>query len=247
MALCIRTRLSAKAFVLPTILRRHGARRVNDTDRKILVWDIPTRLCHWLTVVLLVVAYVTWRLNWMDWHARAGDALLALLVFRLLWGFFGSETTLFSRFVASPRVAAQHLQHILRREPDRTAGHNPAGGWMVLLLLALLLGEALSGLYVANDVADAGPFTELTPARVANAITALHWILWDALLAAVAAHVAAIVIYAAVKGQNLLTAMVTGRKTLPRAVPQPRMAGLVRACLLFGLSAAAVAVLVDVL
>jgi cytochrome b len=224
---------------------RQGA--LSNSDRKALVWDAPTRLFHWLTVVLVLAAYVTWRLNWMDWHAKAGDAVLTLLLFRLLWGFFGSETTRFFRFVASPRAAARHLACVLRREPDRQAGHNAAGGWMVLLLLVLLLGETLSGLYVANDVADEGPLTELTPAPIANTITALHWIFWDALLAAVALHLLAILVYAAVKGHNLLLPMITGWKTLPASVPQPRVAGPVRAVVLFGCSALAVAVLVNVL
>ena len=76
--------------------------------RKVLVWDAPTRLFHWLVVALVAVAYVTWRLNWMDWHALAGDALLALLIFRLLWGVLGSDTARFSRFLVPPRSAAQH-------------------------------------------------------------------------------------------------------------------------------------------
>ena len=69
--------------------------------QKIVVWDVPTRLFHWLTVMLVATAYATWRLNWMDWHAYAGYALLVLVVFRLLWGFFGSETARFPRFIAS--------------------------------------------------------------------------------------------------------------------------------------------------
>ena len=75
---------------------------MSSSGRKVLVWDAPTRLFHWLTVALVVTAYVTWRLNWMDWHAYVGDALLALLLFRLLLGFFGSDTTRFSSFLAPP-------------------------------------------------------------------------------------------------------------------------------------------------
>ena len=77
--------------------------------RLVVAWDLPTRLFHWLTVALVAAAYATWRLNWMDWHALAGDALLALLLFRVVWGFVGSETARFVRFVASPRAAAHHL------------------------------------------------------------------------------------------------------------------------------------------
>ena len=220
---------------------------MNSSNQKIQVWDAPTRLFHWLTAALVVAAYVTWRLDWMDWHAKAGYALLALVIFRLLWGVVGSDTARFCRFVASPRLAIHHLQHALRREPDHQVGHNPAGAWMVLFLLALLLGETLSGLYVANDVADQGPLTELVPARIANAITALHWILWDALLAAIALHIVAIAIYAIAKRHDLLTPMITGQKLLPHDVPRPRIGSLVRASLLLGVSALAVAVLVNVL
>jgi cytochrome b len=118
---------------------------------------------------------------------------------------------------------------------------------MVLLLLFLLFAETLTGVYVANDVADEGPFTELTPAPIANAITALHWIFWDALLAAVALHLLAIILYAVVKGHNLLLPMVTGWKTMPADVPQPRMAGPARAAVLLSCSALAVAVLANVM
>jgi len=220
---------------------------MSSTDRKILVCDAPTRLFHWLIVALVVAAYATWRLNWMDWHAQAGNALLTLVLFRLLWGFFGSETTRFSRFLTSPRVALRHLAHMLRREPDRQAGHNPAGGWMVLILLALLLGEALTGLYVANDVADVGPFTASVPAPIANAITSLHLIFWDALLAAVALHVLAVLVYAVAKRHNLVLPMITGWKTLPDSVPQPRMVGPARVILLLSCSVLAAAALANFL
>jgi cytochrome b len=211
--------------------------------RVVTIWDLPTRLFHWLVVALVAAAYATWRLNWMGWHAWVGDALLALVLWRLLWGCFGSDTARFSRFLASPRAALRHLAHIRRREPDCEAGHNPAGGWMVLLLLALLLGQILTGIYVENDVADEGPLTELTPAPLANLITALHKLLWDALSAAVALHLLAILTYAVVKRHNLLLPMVTGRKSLPDSVPSPRLAGLLRALLTLGCAAAAAAAL----
>ena len=202
--------------------------------QKIVVWDVPTRLFHWLTVMLVAAAYATWRLNWMDWHAYAGYALLALVVFRLLCGFFGSETARFAHFLAAPRGAACHLFQLLRREPDRQVGHNPAGGWMVLLLLALLIAETLTGIYNDNDIADVGPFTELTPAPVANFITTLHDVFWQALLVAVTLHVLAVLLYWAAKRQNLLLPMITGCKVLPLGVRPPAQAGTLRALLFLG-------------
>jgi cytochrome b len=200
--------------------------------RAVLVWDTPIRLFHWLAAVMVVAAYVTARLNWMDWHARIGETLLALVFFRLLWGCFGSETARFSHFLASPAAAWRHLRHVFRREADLQVGHNPAGGWMVVLLLALLLGETLSGLYVNNDVADSGPLTRFVPASIANAITVLHAILWDVLLAALVLHVLAIALYALAKGHNLLRPMLTGRKRLPASIRAPKLAPVLRALLL---------------
>lgn len=202
-----------------------------DARRVIAVWDAPTRFFHWLTAILVAAAYATWYFDRMAWHIRIGYALLALLSFRLLWGFFGSETARFGRFLVTPRAAIRYLRLMLRPMPDDQVGHNPAGGWMVLFLLGVLLGETLTGVYVANDVADVGPLTEMTPAPIANAITGLHAILWDVLLAAIVLHVLAILAYA-VKGQNLLLPMISGRKRLPTRVPQPHMASATRALFL---------------
>lgn len=210
---------------------------------RVRVWDLPTRLFHWLVVLLLAAAYITWRLNWMDWHVWIGETVLTAVLFRILWGCFGSDTARFRQFVASPRAAVRHLAHSLRREPDRQVGHNAAGGWMVLLLLALLLAEPLTGLFVNNDVADEGPFTEITPAAVSNAITALHAYLWDALLAAAALHILAIALYALAKGHNLVAPMISGRKPLPADVVAPHMASTVRAAVLLAFSALVVAAL----
>jgi cytochrome b len=213
----------------------------------VLVWDLPTRLFHWLTVVLVLAAHVTARLNWMELHARAGTALLALLLFRLAWGFLGSDTARFARFLTSPRAALHHLAHLFRREPDAQIGHNPAGGWMVLLLLALLLAEVLTGIVDNNDIADAGPLTDLMPAPLADAISDLHTLLWDALLAAVALHLAAIATYAAIKGHHLLRPMLTGRKQLPAPATPPRIASSVLALVVLAGSAVAAALLTSFL
>ena len=220
---------------------------MSGSSRAVLVWDAPTRLFHWLVAVLVAAAYATWRLNWMVWHGWVGEALLALLLFRLLWGFFGSETARFSRFLTSPRTALQHLRYALLREPDRQVGHNPAGGWVVVVLLALLLAETLTGLYVANDIADEGPLTEIVPAPVANAISAAHAILWDVLLALIAFHVLAIAAYAVAKGQNLLLPMITGTKVLPASVRAPRMGSYALAAVLLAGGAAAAAILANLM
>ena len=208
-----------------------------EEEEYISVWDLPTRLFHGLTIVLVVAAYATFRMNWMIWHARAGYALLVLLTFRLAWGFFGAETARFKSFIASPQCALLHLNHLLREGPDRHIGHNPAGGWMVLLLLALLFGQTLTGLYVDNEIADQGPLSDITPAVVANFINALHDdYFWDALLVAIALHMLAILFYAA-KGLNLALPMITGRMRVAKGAPRPAVGRPARALLLLACSA----------
>ena len=117
----------------------------------------------------------------------------------------------------------------------------------MLLLLALLLLETLTGLYIANDIADEGPLTEVVPASAANVIATSHAILWDALLAAIALHVLAIAGFAAIKGQNLLRPMITGTKVLPASVAAPRAGSPARAVLLLIGCAVATAFLVNLL
>ncbi|WP_322042081.1 cytochrome b/b6 domain-containing protein [Paraburkholderia sp. J67] len=211
--------------------------------RDVRVWDLPTRLFHWFAVCLVVLAWLSQRMNWMQLHVRAGETLLALVLFRLLWGCFGSETARFSRFMATPASAWRHLRHLTRREPDVQVGHNAAGGWMVLLLLTLLFVETLSGLYVYNDIADEGPLSEIVPAAVANAISAIHAYGWDVLAMAVVLHICAIAVYALVKGHNLVGPMVTGTKPLPDTLRAPRRASLWLAALLLGCAALVTALL----
>lgn len=210
--------------------------------RPVLVWDLPTRMFHWLVVVMVVAAYATAKLNWMDWHVRIGEALLTLVLFRLLWGFFGSETARFHSFLRACRCMAASASLV----PPRS---RPAGGTQFrgrvdgIATAGFAAGETLSGLYVNNDVADDGPLTQWVPAAIANAITALHTILWDALLVAVALHVLAIAVYAVAKGHNLLHPMLTGVKRLPERIRAPRQASAMLALLLLVISATAVTLL----
>ena len=121
--------------------------------RRFLLWDLPLRVFHWSLVAAVTTAVVTGELGgaWMPWHGRAGLAIVGLLVFRIVWGFIGSNTARFARFLGSPLAALRHLAHLRRREPDREIGHNAAGGWMVLVMLALI------GVQAATDKGTCGP------------------------------------------------------------------------------------------
>jgi len=224
---------------------REGEADAASRKRECVVWDLPTRLFHWAAAALVVCAYATARLNWMEWHAWAGYALLAVLLFRLSWGVLGSETARFSNFVVSPGAALRHLAHAFGETGERQVGHNPAGGWMILVLIALMFGQTLSGLYVDNDISVSGRWTEIVPASIANLIEDAHdRYVWDGLLAAVALHLIAILAYA-VRGQNLVGPMISGRRRLPADTRGPHITGSARALLLLAGSALAAAALVQ--
>ena len=188
-----------------------------------VVWDLPTRLFHWAVVVLVVTSWLTQHEGWMGWHFRSGYALLTLLIFRVIWGFVGSETARFRQFLRPPWYALAHLRDLGRREPDDQVGHNPAGGWMVIALLGLLAFQIGTGL-CSNDQALAyGPFADALGQNRSDRITDWHALGFEAIEIAVALHVAAIAIYALVKRHDLLRPMITGRKHLPAETVPPRL------------------------
>lgn len=209
------------------------------------VWDIPTRLFHWALVVLVAACYVTEQAYWMDLHFLCGYAVLTLLIFRIVWGFLGSQTARFGNFVKNPVLAARHLARLFRREPDDEIGHNPAGGWMVLLLLALLLVSAVSGLFSNDDIAAEGPLAKYVSKYTSDIFSGVHDIVWDFLLAAIVLHILAILAYAVFKGQNLVRPMITGKKRLPATLRPPRMANPLLAVAVFLISIALVFALVS--
>ena len=203
------------------------------------VWDAPTRLFHWLLVLLLPASYVSAELGWMDLHLQFGYAVLALLLFRIVWGVIGSDTARFSHFLASPAAVWRHLAAFRRRAPDTQVGHNAAGGWMVLLLLLLIAIELVSGLG-ANDGLGvvAGPLARHLSDRASDLLTVVHGFTTNLILAAVALHVMAVVLYAVVKRQDLVRPMMTGKKRLPAATRAPRMTSTLLALAVCALAAA---------
>ncbi|HEY8287737.1 MAG TPA: cytochrome b/b6 domain-containing protein [Acetobacteraceae bacterium] len=210
---------------------------------RVRVWDAPTRLFHWAIVVLVCTSWVTQYVGRMEWHMLSGYTILTLLLFRLAWGFAGSDTARFGRFLKSPLAAVRHLSHLARREPDTEIGHNPAGGWMVLVMLALLLVQAGTGLFSNDDVMTEGPLMHLVGNKWSAWLTGIHDLNFTLIEIAVALHVLAILTYALLKRQNLLGPMFTGRKWLPATTSSPRIVSPIRAAALLVAAAGLVVLL----
>lgn len=188
------------------------------------VWDAPTRLFHWAIVILIALAYASWWLGWTETHFVAGDAVLALLIFRTVWGFVGSETARFGRFLLRP-PAGQHPPASWRGGgPDNQVGYSAARGWMVLVLMVVLAAETVTGLFARGAAMQQGPLAAAAGQDASDRLTAWHGWLADVLLAVIALHLLAILGYAALWRHDLLRPLITGRKRLPGRTRPPRMA-----------------------
>lgn len=194
-----------------------------DDKKKVRVWDAPVRLFHWALVILIATSYFSGRAagDWMKLHFWAGYAILALLLFRIAWGFVGSTTARFSSFVKGPGAWLGYLATVLRGGKTYEAGHNPVGGIMVVVLLLAVLAQATAGLFSADT--DLGTVNGPLATRIADAwvdrLTAFHKTWVNVLLLLVALHVLAAVGYLVVKRQNLIGAMITGRKPADEVAP----------------------------
>lgn len=173
---------------------------------KVRIWDLPTRLFHWTLAAAVVALIVTGNVggNAMVWHFRLGYAVLALLLFRLLWGLVGGRWSRFSAFFARSVGRPQAV------------GHSPLGSLSVLALLAILGAQAVSGLFADDEIFNAGPLVALVASDTSQQLTAWHTGAGKLLvLAWIALHVAAILFYRLRLGLNLVGPMLAGDKELP--------------------------------
>jgi cytochrome b len=173
---------------------------------EIRVWDPFVRLFHWGTVALVTVCFLSSDAKWL--HEPVGYAVLALAVLRVLWGIVGTRHARFSDFIVSPRAVAEYLRGLWRGSPRRYVGHNPAGGVMVALLLTLLLVAGVSGWMTETDRWFGVPWVDHLHHRSAHLLLLL-----------VGVHLAGVLVSSWLHRENLLRAMLTGRKPASEAAP----------------------------
>jgi len=176
-----------------------------DATRRVAIWDLPTRLFHWLLVVLIALSWWSAEYHYDDLHIWIGIAVLSLLIFRVLWGFVGSSTARFASFVKGPKAVLGYLQGTWRG-----IGHNPLGALSVIALLGLTAIQVGLGLFASDeDGLVEGPLAHLIDFDAQATVTDLHEDLFNWLLALIALHVAAIIFYQ-LRGKNLLKPMISG-------------------------------------
>jgi len=170
------------------------------TKQSILVWDLPTRIFHWLLAASFVGTFATGDSErWRDIHIMLGYTMLVLIAFRIVWGFIGSRYARFGSFAFGPGRVAAYLRSMLSAKPEHHVGHNPAGSWAIYLLLSLTLAAGLTGYAVQNELG--GEWLEEFHEGAANAM-----------LAVVLMHIAGVIASSLRHGENLIAGMITGRK-----------------------------------
>lgn len=189
--------------------------------QSVRVWDLPVRVFHWLLVVLMTTSVATGLVggNAMVWHMRSGYAILALVLFRIVWGLVGSTTACFTDFLYSPGRVFAFAKDLFLRRPAHYPGHNPLGGWMVLVLLLAVLFQAGSGLFANDDVSTEGPLYRYISKDLSDKLTGWHRLNIKVLFGLVALHVVAVIYHWLGRGENLVQAMFTGIRAWPSGAP----------------------------
>lgn len=189
------------------------------------VWDLPTRLFHWLLMACVVASFVSGHVggNAVVWHMRLGYTIFALLAFRVLWGLVGGRWSRFASFVYAPDAVLRYLRGRSRPDEHHEIGHNPMGALSVLALIAILAAQVGTGLFADDEIATTGPLNKFVASATGLALTAWHkgWGQW-LMVALVSLHVAAILYYRFGQRIDLVRPMLTGDKALPAGVPASR-------------------------
>jgi cytochrome b len=197
---------------------------------RVRVWDLPTRLFHWLLVFFVVALVATAKIGGgaMVWHSRMGYAVLTLLLFRLAWGLVGGRWSRFASFVYSPRSVMAYLRG-RPAHPDHLVGHNPLGAGSVFAMLLVLLVQATTGLFTDDEISFTGPLNRLVSTDTGLALTSWHrgwgeWLIWGL----VVLHLLAVGWYTFRKRQGIVRPMVVGDKELAAPAPASRDDALTR-------------------
>ena len=195
---------------------------LSDVQAQIRVWDLPTRLFHWLLAAAVVGSVTTAKIGGaaMVWHFRLGMLVMGLLLFRIVWGLIGGRWSRFGSFLHAPSAVLRYLRGQTRADEHIDVGHSPPGALSVFGLLGVLAVQVGTGLVADDEIANVGPLNRFVSSATGLEATGWHkefgqWLV----IGLVLLHVAAIVYYAVVRKKNLVRPMLTGDKSLPRSTP----------------------------
>lgn len=194
-------------------------------SKRIKIWDSFIRIYHWLMVVAIVGLWWTADQGYMERHQQLAIVLGSMIITRIGWGIWGSESARFSRFLRGPQQAFRHFKELRQDQYQPGTTHNPAGAWFVVLMLMLVLAQFSTGLFATDDIFFDGPLHSLIAADVSDQITDYHKLNFNFILAAVVIHILAILVYRW-RGIKLLEAMFHGYVESNKAAPTLRHGGI---------------------
>jgi len=182
--------------------------------KHVLIWDLPLRIFHWLFAFTVIASWYTSDQDndLIDVHMKLGYFTLGLLVFRILWGFVGTKHSRFSSFFPTHTRLRLYINDWRSNQVKSTTGHNPLGSLMVFLMIFLISLQAISGLFINDDVFSSGPYYDSLSKELEQFMFFLHHNVFDFMIAAIVIHLLAIAYYVRVKKQLLIIPMITGKK-----------------------------------
>lgn len=191
------------------------------------VWDLPTRIFHWLLVVAVTVALVTGFIApewWMGVHITAGYTIVLLLGFRFVWGVFGTHYARLVNLARATRYFGAYVRGLAMLRPPHYIGHNPVGALMIFALLAVCVGLVVSGLMVQGGEEKQGPLAGVISYAVGHQAKELHEALAFIVLVMIVVHICGVFVESWLQGVNLTRGMIDGQMPLPRGfvLPKPR-------------------------
>ncbi|MEW6993843.1 cytochrome b/b6 domain-containing protein [Colwelliaceae bacterium MEBiC 14330] len=182
-------------------------------SKKHLIWDLPLRIFHWSFAITILASWYTaeHKEDYIELHMQLGFVVLALLIFRIIWGIVGPKHARFTQFIPSARKLFNYLTSDEKNK--FTPGHNPLGALMVVLMIVLIALQAISGLFINDDIFSSGPYYGSISKDLEAIMSFLHHNTFDFMIGAIGLHITAIAYYWWVKKHNLVLPMITGKKS----------------------------------
>ncbi|MGN7871585.1 cytochrome b/b6 domain-containing protein [Paracoccus sp. 22332] len=190
-----------------------------DGARRERVWDPALRAFHWALAVLVIVNWLLGKIGPSDMtlHFWLGYGVIALLAFRLIWGFVGPPPARFTRFIRGPRAVLAYVRDMVRPRPSHWPGHSPVGALAVVAMLAVLIMQVTTGLFAdPDDYINVGPLASQVSSATSRAALRWHHRGADLILILVLLHWAVIVFYRLWKREDLVRPMIDGWKWVRR-------------------------------
>lgn len=193
---------------------------MDNSTAKVKVWDVYIRIFHWLLLICILVSFISFRLDEMDIHFISGHCVLALIIFRVIWGVVGSRTALFQSFIKGPGTILNYLQNPSSEKFKGIIGHSPIAALSVIAMLVVISVQVGTGLISDDEILLQGPLAQFVSGEMSYQATTYHGINAKLIIGLIVLHLAAIAFYRFIKKDDIVKPMVTGQKNVSEEFAQ---------------------------